>query len=274
MTRYANGIQHISNELYHSSAGVSRSMLSELAKSPYHYWYKYVSGLAEKEESTPAMNLGNAVHTLVLEESKFDKEFLVIHQQTRPRRGTKPYDEMIKQANGKIILTNDEYLQAHQMARSIKNNENANMLLNNCHIENSIYFVDELTGIQFKSRPDALSGSIAIDIKTTNDASPDKFQNSAWNYSYYLQAAMAYKAMQSINQPMDEFIFICVEKEKPYCVAIYILDKDALNFGLSQFDCLASRLKKCMDSNEWPSYGIQNLKLPSYSKYSNTLEYD
>ena len=272
MHQYLNGIHEITNNAYHSSAGISRSMLMEFKRSPYHYWYKYISGLAVKEDATPAMDLGSAVHTLVLEESIFDQEFFVTHQKTKPKKDTAPYNKMMAEADGKIILTADSYMQAVHMASAVKQNEYAMQLLDGCEIEQSIYFSDKATGLQLKSRPDALAGSIVIDLKTTADATMSKFQSSAWNYGYYLQAAFAHRAMDSLTQRLDHFLFLSGETEPPFAIAMDQLDYEALQFGLQQLDELLRGLKRCLDTNEWPGYGIRSLGLPGYAKFNETLE--
>ena len=270
--KYNDGIHIISNNEYHASEGISRSMLMEFKRSPYHYWYKYVSGLAEKEGATPAMNLGSAVHTLVLEESKFDSEFFIIHQQTRPRRGTAPHDKMLMESGGKIILTNDEYLQAVLMAKSVKENPNSANLFKDCLVEKSIYFTHKATNIQLKSRPDAMSGSIIIDLKTTADASKNAFRYSADKFGYFLQAVMAQEAVKSIGQTMDEFVFVPVEKSAPYCVAVYTVSHDTLFDEAQDFEVLMTNLARCMESNVWPGYSISTLERSKYAGYNNELE--
>jgi hypothetical protein len=269
---YKEGVYDISNNEYHSSNGISRSMLMEFKRSPYHYWFKYLSGRAKIEDATPAMNLGNAVHTLALEENKFDDEFYICTQATKPRRGSAPHEKMMAEAQGKIVLTRDEYLQAVMMAKAIKEDEYAAPLLEGCLIERSIYFTHKETGLLVKARPDAFSGSIVCDLKTTADAREHKFQTSAMAYGYFIQAAIVKNAMESIGTPMDEFVFICVEKEEPYAVASYVTKPEALEYGDKQFNDLMRGLKQCMDSNKWPSYGIKDLDLPGYAQYDEVQE--
>ncbi len=269
---YKDGIHEISNSEYHASAGISRSMLMEFKRSPYHYWYKYVSGLAVKEESTPAMDLGNAVHTLVLEESKFDEEFYITHQQRKPNKGTPAHDKMIKAAGGRIILTNEAYLQAVLMAKSVKSNPEAAKLLQGCVIERSIYFTHIKSGLQAKARPDAMCGSVVLDLKTTADARLKSFQSSALNYGYFLQGAIVGQAIQSIGQTMEHFVCLPVEKTAPFCTGVYIVDCDAIEYGVNQFDTLMTGLAKCLETDIWPGYGIQSLELPGWAKYDDILE--
>ena len=272
MIEYSNGIHTISNEAYHANKAISRSMLMEMKRSPYHYWYKHLSGFAVKEEPTPAMNLGSAVHTFTLEPLKFESEFFVCTQQTKPREGTAPHDAMTKEANGRIILTKSQADQASSMSLAIKLNDDASLLLSGCAVEQSIFFTHENTGLQCKARPDALSGSVVIDLKTSSDASKIAFEKSAYRYGYYLQAGMMYNALASIGKTLEEYVFVVVEKEAPFCVAIYTLKDDALEYGIQQFDDLMSNLKKCTDIYHWPSYGIQDLGLPGYAKFDELME--
>lgn len=271
--KYTDGVHDITNAQYHASEGISRSMLMEFKRSPYHYWYKYVSGLAPKEEPTPAMNLGNAVHTLVLEESKFEDEFLVMpNVDRRTKAGKELYDDFLNTGKGKTILTNDQFEQALEMATSVINNPNSANLFKDCLVEKSIYFTHKATNIQLKSRPDAMSGSIIIDLKTTADASKNAFRYSADKFGYFTQAVMAKLALESIGQHMDEFVFVPVEKSAPYCVAVYTVSHDTLFDEAQDFEVLMTNLARCMESNVWPGYSISTLERSKYAGYNNELE--
>ena len=272
MIKYENGIHDISNNEYHSSAGISRSMLMDFKRSPYHYWYKHLSGHYEREDATPAMNLGSAVHTLVLEEHKFDSEFFVIKTDTKPRKDSKAYQMLLTEAEGKIILSRDEYIHAGKMALSVKNDVDARTLLNSCKIEQSIYFTHKVTGMQCKVRPDAWCKGLVMDLKTSGDASYKAFQSSAMNYGYFIQAGMMQEALQSVGESLECFTDLVVEKHAPFPLAIYMMTEDALDYGIKQFDNLITGLAKCLEKDKWPSYGIRELEVPNWVKYENELE--
>lgn len=270
--KFDNGLHEISNQEYHNSEGISRSMLIDMEKSPYLYWYNHLSGKASREEPTNAMNIGSALHNLTLEPQKFEDEFFIISQQTKPRKDTAPYHKMLEEAHDRIILTPDDYLLAESMKDALINDHAVKALLENCKIEQSIYFEHVKTGIQCKFRPDAMSGSIVIDLKTTTDASMKAMQYSCLNYGYYLSAGIACRALESIGIDMNEYVFICVEKKEPYQRAIYRLEDDALDFGLQQFDDLMFRLEHCLEKNKWPSYGIKDLSIPAWALKNNEFE--
>lgn len=271
---FEDGLHNISNDEYHASEGISRSMLMSFNRSARHYWYDHVSGLKQKSAPTTAMKIGNAVHTLVLEPHLFDDEFFITTQQSKPKKDTNPYYKMMDEANGRIILTPDEFQLSQSMSVSVCGSDEANLLLSNCSIEHSIYFTHKDTGMQCKVRPDAWSGSLVCDLKTIDDASMRAFQNSAVYYGYFLQAGMNYCALKSLGIKMEKFAFIVVEKAAPYATAIYILTDEALDYGINQFNALMIQVAECHQSNQWPSYGIRDCDLPKYLKFDSMKEFD
>lgn len=272
-TTYTDGVYDISNEQYHSSAGISRSKLMLLDKSPYHFWYETLSGQAVKQESTPAMNIGSAFHTLLLEPAKFQMEFAVApNMDRRTKEGKAIYEEFSKESEGKIILTADQFAKVGKMADLVSKHEIVTTLLDDAVFEQSIYWTDKETGLQFKTRPDIWSSKMVVDLKTTNDASAYSFARSALNYGYYLQAGMAFEACKAIGKPFEMFVILACEKEEPHVPAVYIMKDEALQFGIDQFTKYKTRLKECFDSNKWEGYLVQELGVPKYATINDDEE--
>ena len=71
----APGIYHdLSNEQYHSGPGVSKSQLDDIAESPATYiWRKNAPVDTEKLQ---ALDMGTALHCLLLEPDEFDSRFI------------------------------------------------------------------------------------------------------------------------------------------------------------------------------------------------------
>lgn len=65
----------ISNEDYHAGDGVSKSQLDMVAKNPA--LLKWVQAAPEDEEKKSALDMGTALHCLLLEHGEFDKRFIV-----------------------------------------------------------------------------------------------------------------------------------------------------------------------------------------------------
>jgi len=265
VTHIENGIHDISNDEYHASDAVSRSALMELDKSPLHYYVKYITKEIPFSESTGAMNIGSAFHTMVLEPSLFDEQFFVCKQKTKPRIGTPAYEDLLGNANGRIILNASEYNLVSNMSHKVKNDDIAKELFayKKAQIEKSIFWTQKETGIQCKARPDIWLNGLVVDLKTTSNASLRAFRRSAYDYGYFLQAAMIHEALKSIDIKLDKFVYIAVEKDAPHHIGVFVLDDDALDYGVNLFNTLISKLKGCMDSNNYPGYGIKKLTLSS-----------
>lgn len=264
---YEDGVYNITNEEYHSSAGISRSKLMLLDKSPYHFWYQTMSGLSPVQEPTPAMNMGSAFHTMLLEPKKFEDEFAIMPSlDRRTKDGKAMYEDFCKRESGKVILSNDQFVKLNKMVDLVSKHDIVNMLLNESSFEQSIYWTDKETGLQFKARPDIWSSSMIVDLKTTSNANIFSFSRSALEYGYYLQAGMAFEASKALGKPIEMFVILACEKEEPYVPAVYIMKEEALNFGIDQFNCYKRKLKKCMDSNKWEGYLVQELGVPAYAK--------
>jgi hypothetical protein len=278
-------IRDISNEDYHSRPSVSRSQVLELQKSPKKYWYKYISGLAEKETSE-ALDLGTAFHTLILEPSDFGDTVAIVPDDKKnptkaqinaknPSDSTRLliewWDNFRAQNEGKILLRQKDITNLQDMAKSIREEKAAQKILGKKGIiEGSFFWTDEETGIMVQSRPDFITadGKICVDVKTTKDASADAFQKAIVNYGYDLQAFMCVEACRRyFKHDPDAFIFIACEKEPPYDTAFYLADEYILRRGEMLYRNLLDKLKECQDADHWPSMGggfVEVISLPKW----------
>lgn len=270
--KFENGVHVISNNEYHSAEGFSRSQLMDFRKSPKHFWFNQLSGISEKFEATVDMNIGSAVHTLTLEPQLFDEEFFITRQQSKPRKGTAPYEKMIEESNLRIILTPAEAFLAQTIARQVNQDENASLLIKDSLIEHSIFFNHRETGIQCKARPDVWSNKLIMDLKTSKDANPRFFMNECVTRGYYLQAGMMHEALASIDVKLEQFGFIVVEKTAPFVVAVYPMKQEALEYGVNLFNKTMSGLARCLEANQWPGYQFTEIGLPGYLKFEQEIE--
>lgn len=263
-TVYEEGIHSITNEQYHASEGVSRSALWTFKELPQKYWYQYLSGDYERPRETEAYLIGNLVHTALLEPHLIGEQYYEIPKVNRTtKQGKLDYEAAMAESGGRILVNEMQMRQGLDMVSSLISEQLD--VISGAQFEKSIYWRDQETGIMCKCRPDILNDPLCADLKTTDDASPRGFQLSAVKYGYFLQAAMIYEGLKSIGMPFEKFLFICVEKKKPYPVGMYLLDDEALQYGLDLFHSLLRRFKVCQDKNEWPGYGVASLSVPKYA---------
>jgi len=285
-----NGVHAISNAEYHTSEGLSRSALWEFKRSPWHYWNKYLNPDAVQQKSTKCMKLGELVHALVLEPTSFADRYIVepndialpkvellrdvgrdkYERQKKAREETIAINQAFKEkfnrmSIGKEVIASDIYAEAKATAKAVLNDKMGQDLFTNVKTENSIYFTHGPTGLQVKCRPDAWVGSVVTDLKTAKDASYRAFQATAHSSGYFMQAAIIRAGLASVGITLEKFVFYCVEKTPGYPCVYYILDDEAINHGMNQFNNSMQKLAICLDNGDWPGYNSQILTIPNYA---------
>jgi hypothetical protein len=253
-----------SNADYHADPAVSASHLHAIAKSPYHYWARFLDPDRQPVEPTPAMRFGSLVHCAVLEPNELLQRYGVCLP-----RNTKAGKEQAQQmaAEGIEAVTASDMATAMSMASAVRNHPAAANLLANGKAEQSFWWDDSATGMRCKCRPDWFYGSTVIDLKTTTDASPAGFARSVATFRYHVQASHYLSGLHGA----ERFVFIAVEKTAPYAVAVYELDAEAMAAG----DELRLRdlrmIADCRATGEWPGYGddCQSLSLPKWALTAN-----
>lgn len=268
-TVFKPGVYEISNDEYHASVGISRSAISLVKKSPLHYWQQYLSPDKEPFTATSAMIIGEAIHTMIMEPHLFDQRFIVGQQvDGRTKEGKKYKEEFAILANGKHILYEDQYHNILNIIDSVNNHPTVRKLIKEPKIEQSIYWVDSATELLCKARPDIWTEKRLIDIKTTNDATPEYFSRSVSDYNYHIQAAMQIDAVREITGVLiHHFIFIAIQTSRPYKPYIYTLGDYEIDLGRKEYKKLLIVLRECFDSNRWDldrETAIE-LNLPAYA---------
>ena len=259
------------NAAYHAHPAVSKSHLDLIARSPLHYWARYVDRNRVAPEPSPQMRLGTALHTHVLELSRWDEEIAVAPQcDRRTKAGKDAFAAFEASSSGKTIITADDAAQVMAMGRAVLRHPAAAMLLGMPgKAETTHMWTDASTGLECKCRPDWLTddGSIVVDLKTTKDASPRGFKQSIANFSYQKQAAWYLHGLeQATGRRPDQFIFICVESTAPYACAVYAADAEMIERGHDQAMRDLAKLAVCKAADHWPSYSdqIETISLPGW----------
>lgn len=267
-----DGVYDISIEKYHNGPGISRSTLMEFMKSPLHYNYK----VHNREEKKPVdiirkfnpLEFGNALHTFVLEpELFFDKYEILPEIDKRTTAGKALFKEIQERAVGKEFIAQDAFDEIELMRDSIMTNEDARSLIEGALYEKSLYWTDPLTGLLCKVRPDIWHSNMIVDLKTTASASLRDFQRSVYGYGYHVQAAMIHEALKYVrSEIVTNFLYIAIEKEAPYAVAVYQLDEEAIKLGIRQFQDILLGIKKCQENDSWPSYQAAIITIPNWAQ--------
>lgn len=242
----------IPNEVYHADRScVSTSALKQILRSPAHF-KAYLDGANRRE--TNAMFLGSAVHTRLLEPHIFQDDYVV--SPVGDRRTVEWKEFEIAHADKKV-LTPDQYAAVEGIVQSVEQHATASSLLLAGRVEHTLIWQDDETGIWLKIRPDCLCtdfGGQCVDVKKTVDASEHAFVRACLNYDYDMQVAIYLEGLRKVFQRDFDFLFLAVEESAPYACALYGAPLDMIERGRRRFRQALRLLKRCRDTDEWPSY--------------------
>ena len=245
----------LSNEAYHALKAVSPSQIKVLGRSPLHYFDQFLAEDREKKEPTPAMLLGTALHTAVLEPDLWDQTIAVPKHafDRRTKAGKELAAAFEAESAGKIVLSHEDADQVRRMADAVRSHPAARFLLDlPGRREASYTWTDPATGLECKTRPDWHSEDrrIVVDVKTTKDASRAEFCKSIANFDYHVQAAWNRAALDA-----EQFITIAVESERPFAVAVYPASGALIAAGQRRIEAAMTLLAECWATGKWPGYG-------------------
>jgi len=238
--------------------GDSASKLKKMAQSPLAY--KWALDHPD-HASTPAMALGTAVHTAVLEPHRFRSDYLLYPGE---RRG-KAWTDFKEAAAGKSILTEGEFADVKGMHDAVRGHTPAARYLENGLAEVTMQWVDPVTGRQTHGRIDwltILDGRLWLcDLKTTRNSSPRKFQSDAFSLGYHLQFALYCDGFYTLTEEFPGFVALAVESKAPYEPAVYVANEAFLTRGHDDYQRLQATLQECESTSTWPARATEEMEL-------------
>lgn len=265
-------VANMSNDAYHSHPAISRSMLNDIAVSPFYFHAMNLSPNRPAKKDKASFKMGTLLHTTVLEPSEVNVRYAM--KPAGMNLTTKAGKEWAEsEAEGRIIVSSAEFQAVLDMEKSLKAVPIIASCLASGMAEATLFSTDETTGLDLRIRPDFIhetgEGSvILLDLKTTSDASPRGFAKSVANFRYHVQAAYYTDVyQQATGRRVHDFIFGVVESEYPYAAACYSLSTTAMERGRALYRADLRLLKYCMELDDWPAYGLdlQVLDLPVWA---------
>lgn len=260
----------VPSAVYHARVPgmVSKGVLDLVHRTPAHL-KAWLDG--QEEEPTPALLFGAAQHCALLEPEIFETTYVVEPEfgDCRFKENKARRDEWRKKTEGYTKISREDNDAIKAICQAVRNHPLAGRMLVDGEPELTVRWRDAETGLECKSRADyyVRKHRMAVDIKTSFDASPAEFRRSVANYRYHVQDALYRDGFAAIGEAIEHFVFVVVEKRPPYAVALYSLDRDAVAKGHSQVRTDIARLAECVKADTWPGYptSIQELNLPPWA---------
>ena len=260
------GIVEMTEAQYNAHPAIRNTELGYLLRSPAHL----IAYRNEKPEPTPAQIIGTAAHFGILEPQKFYARYFCRPDgiDGRTKEGKEALAALGKEHAGKIMLPFTDFQRIERMIESVYSHPTASALLSGGRPEQSVLWKDIATGVDCKARIDYLRGDLRVDLKTCESASFQDFQRASARYQHHRQAAFYSDGVRAAtgNEGVG-FVILAVEKEPPYGIALYVLDKLALDAGRAIYREALATYAECLKTNVWDCYPAktQTLSLPNWS---------
>lgn len=252
---------------YHSGAGISKSGLDLIHRSPLHY---ACATAAANDNPTPSQALGTALHLLVLEPDLFARRYALQPKfDRRTKEGKAAAEAWAAEHPDAEPMDAETWDRVHRMRDSVMAHPAARALLTRPgKAERSVYWIDPATGELCRCRPDYWTDDDLLgDLKSCRDASPEGFARSVATYRYHVQDAFYLDGVSAATGRRPRgFVFIAVESDPPFAVATYQLRPASRELGRLEYRRDLARYAQARRSGVWQGYSqqIEPLDLPAY----------
>lgn len=264
------GVYHdISNEQYHSGPGISKSQLDDIAESPATYiWRKTAPVDTEKLQ---ALDMGTALHCLLLEPDEFAKRFIIAPAFNRRTTAGKEAEAEFLQGcadTGKTVMDAEDGRKLQLMRDSVMAHPDASSLLElEGYSEASIYWKDNETGELCRCRPDRMLRNypIILDVKKVDDMG--RFERHVEEFRYHVQNAMYCDGYANQFGEQPEFYFIAVSSSIEcgrYPVRVRPLGTKWAEDGYELYRRDLNTFHQCRINNEW--HDLKPLIRPAWAR--------
>lgn len=292
-----NGIHtDISIQDYHENKTHFSATQLKIAKRSLKEFYWYINGKMEKPKGTH-LNFGNAFELALLDKKGFENEVAIEQTKywaslamnsnptlTKPK-ASKIYGEFADTfalANeGKYCIPDvgeNSYETIEHMLESCYQDAVIQKLIQNTEYQLSLFWTDEESGLNLKTRPDICKRkkNVIINLKTAVDGSPKAFSRDMANYEYPLQACieMMGSLKTGLMETVDNYFWLVVEKQPPFNATIYEFAQDDISWCMDNLRYVINKVKRALDEKSFPGYsdnadnkyGIVTAQIPLYYK--------
>jgi hypothetical protein len=268
---------------------MSQSALKELARSPWHY----ANRVDVKE--TRAMLNGSLVHCARLEPDALAQRYVMVPEDA-PKRPA-PAQWAAKKSNessqiakdwwnafgeevaGRSIIPAADYAIMQLQLAALNREPQIVEDMTGGDSEVSVFWIDPITGVYCKARPDYVrqtpDGDILTDLKSTVDESPSGFGRAAARMRYDLQQAHYVDGWQiATGRKVAVFSFAAVTSKPPVLAKAYLLPEEFAMKGEAARCELLATYANCRRTDTWPDYGAGRIvaDVPAYALPINEIE--
>jgi len=250
----------VAYETYAQWPGLRSSYLRQFRRTALHARQERI----EPAAPSPALNLGNGIHTAILEPELLEQRYAPPFEGDRRFNvGKAAYAEWQVRHAGKEVLTAKQWDTALRTRDALWRQPWAEALLRGKgSTELCVRWDDVEFGTPCKARIDRFCADFdgiatVCDLKTCEDASFDRFRADIERHAYGLQAAFYLDGLTTLSNHFRQFMWIVLEKSPPYAAALYVADDEVLDEGRRLYRTAIAQHLECERTGVWPGYSLR-----------------
>lgn len=273
-------------EVYHGDKDWFSSTGLRYAKKSLKNFRLYQEGYYDNERKTH-FDFGNAAECALLEAGNFHNKVAIFDETQKPSPNqtfaanvNKEWKADFYEVNAeKYIITQDgkeSFRVIEEILKSCYSDAAIQRLIKNIEFQKSIYWVDQVTKLKLKTRPDVcrIKNNVIVDVKTAVDGSPEKFSKALADHDLPFQAVMQIDGAISsgMMERVDNYYWLVLEKQAPFSATLYEFDPDDIKYCMDEYHYTLELVAEAIRTNKYPSYsqradnphGILTAKLPAW----------
>lgn len=283
MGNYKGIVHDLPEDEYHAHSALSSTgvklLLPEYKGSPKKFLYHQT----HRRESR-AFDLGHAVHAKVLGVGAgvipFPAEHLTPSGNVSTKAATVEWATE-QRANGLVPVSPNEIAWVNDMAEAVLTHPTAAPLFE-VAVHREVSLFTDIDGVPLRARFDALSdetrnGTYGVDLKSTDDATPNGFTRSIHRFGYDVQEALYDEIHKTITgREVNQFWFVAVEKNPPHEVGVHRLEEQWVAMGRTKTARARELFREATETGVWRGYdpAPNTLAPPAYAVIEHELEYE
>lgn len=255
------------NEVYHGlKEWFGSSMLKHTRRSVEYFYYK----VEQPPETTLALERGSAFHVAMeglATTGTLDMFKEKVLECPTATINSKAFAELKSENPGCYVLPEKELEKCEAMALKSYQKASRSNYFTEGWPELSLFWIDPLTGIKCKARPDWFRkdkwGGYIFDYKTAKDHTLDTFSREIVKRDYHFSAAMYIDGVEQVMGIEDtKFLHLVINNTPPYEVVCYEIGWDSLREGKALFDDSLQSVKNYKPSKE---IFIMDIEIPPWA---------
>lgn len=241
---------------YRSLAALNASRFKAFVRSPYHFFNQ------KEVETTENMKIGTAIHTALLEPSKYLETVAYLPEiDRRTTEGKRIAAEFEAMAGSKLILKAKSEEIVNRCVKAVAESSEWQREKANKNNRYEQVLIGEMFGINCKAKLDIIDPELGwiSDVKSCQDCSHDKFRYDVKDRMYWVQAAFYSLLAEKVYGKPFRFSFCAVETDDPAACCWYTIPEAELNIWKAIVGMKLNELVICQKNNVWESYKSQEL---------------